>query len=181
MRLGDAPMPVPRSKAEFYSASSTGALGNAPRTWFSVEAWLASGFAGVVGVRSTQPGGRYCAFLSPAEALAECASRAKGSFVIAEAVDPASCVLQGEVRRSFRGLEVFWSRQQSDLRSALRADGQTSVGLAASALLEVCWPSSLEMLLEIVDLGGVVEFAVFDHTVGQMAHHNTIIWEVRAY
>lgn len=93
--------------------------------------------------------------------------------------------LQGEVYRSTRGLDLFYSRVAKPMRVALAERAEQVCGTTALLLLRgnLC-PNSWDWMETLLDRyhGHVVEFSCYDRPWGTLYPlYNTIFWEVRAY
>ncbi len=61
--------PAVTTKADFYRRFVNGEFGNRVQQWASYEAWEASGFTGLVGIRCKVAGGRFDPFVAPSQVL----------------------------------------------------------------------------------------------------------------
>ena len=181
-------MLAPTNKIEFYRRWREGEFGNRIRSFDSYADLCKSGYQGLTVVRYKVPGHPFCRYEIPRhqveEVLEEFVSKGarRDLFTFNESAPDSRLILQGEVCRSIRHLELHYSRAQLPMRKALREDPQCACGLQALTLLRgALWPKSLTMLQELLEYDAVVEFSAFDRAVGDIPGHNTLIWEVRNY
>jgi hypothetical protein len=111
----------------------------------------------------------------------------KRRFVIDDGVPSSRSVLQGEICRTFLGLESYLAVGYGipPMRISMALGMHKHRGyLETKILLEKYMdPSSrddLDMLLELYP-EATVEFATFDVNVGNIPGRNTILWETRNY
>ena len=176
------------SKREFFDLWRRGALGNTPRTWLDAQAAWRSG-APLVAFREVGCGGGGRHDIVPHADVLRTAEewRAAGrSYSLDETTPDHLCVLQGEVGRTWRGLEgLCGTYTRLRMRESLRAGLLRPIGGATV----LAWmerfmdPSSRDDVLALLDLypAAMVEFACYERDVGVIPGRNTIIWEVRDY
>lgn len=203
MDLAESELPQPiLTKRQMYYLLDRGLLGNAVRTWptlqealdsdcpeFSCRSRLSSsGF--------TRPQSMYHI---PREKLRESlqplTAEQRASLVFCEPPPDDHRVFQGELMRSWRGLELTYSFVQLPMKAAFAAEPPTAsrntlCGLSAVVFLRANMPvESIELLTELVDhydvLGPtanspVVEFTLFRVRCGR-DREKLLIWEVRSY
>ena len=94
-------------------------------------------------------------------------------------------LIQGEVQRTFRGLELYWTKAILPMRDAFRRyGGATALGLVASAHLQAALDTlSYEWLGYLLDTypDHIIEFSAFGVNWGTIPNRNTVFWEVRKY
>src|SRR5690606_38792375 len=105
-------------------------------------------------------------------------------LTIAEAMPASDVVIQGEIRRSDRYVDLYYSTEPLHMRPALAKSPRYAFGLAALSLLRSAMdPASsddLDLLLERYD-DAAIELTVLRRCFGIVPHRNTIFWEVRNY
>lgn len=186
------------SKADFVRRFHASEFGNRTRTWDTPGEFIAWGcrtipdeisssrdFPARFHLRNRVAGGETFYNLYWSECVAKWIDRPdKGTWYVGEMIDHSYQTIQGEVYRSPRGLELYYTRVQKPMRTAL-AEASTQVsGIIASLLLRyhLC-PRSHDWLMELLDRypDHVIEFSAFDKDVGMIPGLNAIIWEVRMY
>lgn len=137
---------------------------------------------GTYHLRNRIAGGPTYYSLSPQELLAVAEEVGSGGYYVSEMAPHEVTLLQGEVMRGPRGLELLWTTDPQPMRDALRASSQVSYGLVVRQLLEAMDAVSREWLDYLLDAydGHVVEFSTFGRRCGILGW-NTLIWEVRLY
>lgn len=188
MRLG------PKNKREFYALFGRGAFGNKGLMWNSLEAFRQSGYSAPVAIRTGGVGTR-CDYHIPAKELPKRyrefleAGWKPNQLNISAMMPDEKIVMQGEVCRNVRGLDLWYSEVKRPMRVALAEGGKRLFGLQATALLKSRMDAdSFEWLNELLDtyhkdsgMSSVVEFSVYSIPVGELQGRNTIFWEVRNY
>lgn len=180
------------SKRQFYDLWDRGILGNKPHTWVSLDEAIESGFKGLVAIRyrGAFGNGPFVPNLT-IDSLEEevekliVAGWKKEDFNFSEQLSPETAIylINGEVTRSHRGLELRFSRENKLMRDALQSSEENAYGMKANEVLKLCLRSNdREELLELLDTwpDHVVEFSGFDRPVGIYQTH-MVIWEVRLY
>ena len=92
--------------------------------------------------------------------------------------------IQGEVQRTYRGLELFYSTVKKPMRDSLREGGKQVYGVSASAILRDYLPTKdHEWLMGLLEKypDHVVEFSTFSREFGTVPGFKTVYWEVRKY
>lgn len=201
------------SKRQFYALWEAGVLGNRTFIWHKLEDALASGCPkiGFREIRKSLTAGAGAWELAERAQAGEVHDRWKVAgrqFIMDGSVPNDHSTLQGEVCRTFRGLESFlceraevaadirlknacgaWLKELEPglppMRQTMRDGWHQHRGYAAThALLERYMdPSSrddLDMLLELYP-EATVEFTCFDIDTGMIPNRNTIFWETRNY
>lgn len=186
--MADAPRQQIASKAEFYRLWKLGVLGNRPRTFETFADAYGSGCP-LIGIREVGKagGGRFDVVKRADLALTLDSWEREGRrYTMDGAVRNDLVTLQGEVCRTFRGLEGFMAvRSGTDIRAAMRAglfkpvSGSTILDLLNTFMD----PSSQDDLRDLLDLypDATIEFACFPMDVGVIPNRNTLFWEVRNY
>lgn len=193
---GCLPPPV-LSKARNYQLWRSGEYGNKLRSWRTVDEWGASGFRGLVALRTLAGGGGRCEYdLSPEEVavvLESWSSRGvrRDHVTVDEAAPAGDVVLQGEYLNDVYGTggEASWgyllySRTRLQMRDALTAAPEVASGLRADLLLSsVMTPASLDDWRVLTDRypGHVLEVSVYGRCLGDVPGRNALVWEVRRY
>jgi hypothetical protein len=183
-------------KAQMYDLYERGLFGNKLRTWDSYNSLLRSRYEGPLTVRyKGENGGKWCRYGVPFSQVPNVirewvAEGADSSLVVMnEAAPDFLLAIQGEVQRSPQGLTLFYSTERARMRDALKSSGRHAFRIEADALLKRhLWPPSYDDLMELLDTyhGGdsescVVEFSAYEIRVGDCAHRNTVVWEIRSY
>ncbi len=180
------------SKVKNFRLLRDGSFGNKLRTWGSRREVLDSGYSGTVTMRYRgNGGGSFYAYEVPLNKIRSVENEwSKGGLDVSrisfnESAPDDFLVMQGEVMRGLRGLELFYSTKQMKMRDAM-VDGDTksASGLTAKLLLETHLnPSSLADLEVLLDRfpDHVVEFSTYRFCLGDIPGRNTVIWEVRNY
>ena len=177
------------SKPQGIALWTAGAFGNKLRTWPTLEACLASGYRGRVGLRYIDPrgGGTPWEAHVPIDELAlrmlarrVCGLRDDLTLFCEEAPDHR-LILNGE----FSDLYGFYcSNIKKPMRAALKEGGRWVSVAAGRLMLKHCMtPSSwsdFEALLEVYP-EYVIELSVYDIPLGELRGRNALIWEVRQY
>lgn len=178
-----------RSKAEYYELFERGVLGNRTQTWPSLKHLIWSNFRGNVTVRYKGVDSRFhqpnC---TVPQAVAFCNSAIQQgakweNFTFAEAPPDRVRIFQGEVMRSDRYLNLYYSTLALPMREALRREGQEVQGLRAVLLLRSNLdPADYDWLWELFDTypDAVIELSTFLWSTGTL-RRRTIFWEVRNY
>lgn len=174
-------------KEEMYARYHDGLFGNRLRSWTSLEEYLASGYQGLVGIRSTTAGGQCVYNVEPTNVPATVARVSAGGSVHISEMAPHTQhgTISGEVMRSEFGLMLKYSTVRKPMREALEEELLLAVGLRAKLLLQQnCDFESYEQLMLLLDElypDHIVEFSCFSTFVGLIPRRNTLIWEVRRY
>lgn len=169
-------MKIP-DKTEMYKLLLAGTFGNTARSWSSYTDLMASGYKGLVGIRSLLPGGIFMPYV-PVENAPDIVA------TYSEMQSDDAILLQGEVYRSVEGLYLLASKLKTHMRPALREGGKHYwLSVAYAELSTALWPSDYDALMDLLAdyPDSVVEFSAYDKAVGIIPNRNTIIWEVRNY
>ena len=176
-----------KTKREFYRLWFAGALGNRPHVWADHQALHLALLRGELSyekpivIRHTNSVAWPTRYDVPA---GEALRTAPHGATFNEALDESRILIQGEVMRGERGLELTYSTTPKKMKVALSVAPMYVVGLSAKIVLDrFLSPSSRDDLEAIWDLfpDAVIEFGVYDKFVGDQPHRNTLIWEVRNY
>lgn len=182
------------SKRENWRRASAGLYGNRLRSWDTLEDLRASGWTGLVTVRTLLGGGGPCVYDVPVdrvEAVLADLGLPEAAVCFNQGAVDSTVRLQGEylndvVRVDGRTFDAAlrFSTVKLKMRDALRAGERTVYGLAARlALRDAMTPSSwadFEALLEVYP-GHVLEVSTYEGTLGDIPGRNAIVWEVRRY
>jgi len=176
------------SKAEFFRLWEAGVLGNRTNLWRDAKDAYAS-MAPEIGFRQIGKAGGGAWEKVPREDVFKTAERwtELGRTFIMDDGCPDWCRrLQGEICRTYRGLEGFLDTvNRLPMRPAIAAGHMKSVsGSTILFLLDRFMdPSSRDDLDSILELypDATVEFSCFGVDVGVFPGRNTIFWEVRNY
>lgn len=172
-----------KSKRDFVKRYQRGEFGNAAPTWPTVEAFLKDYGThqgrGLFHLRNSYPGGKtfYC---KTYEEIVQ--TTLVGCYYVSSMAPSDQTLIQGEVRRTFNGLEFFCSTVKAPMRPALRSDGALLVGLKAKIALEANLnPVSYDWLLHLLDRypDHIVELSAYSTLWGTLPGYNTVFWEVR--
>lgn len=164
----------------------SGAFGNYVRQWDNVDQVRASGYEGMLVLRTRAAGGGG----GPAVYDLSVEDAAKQPF------DPAinyfneqlndqhkHVTIQGELCRGTRGLEFRYCMLNLPMRPAIEGHSQHTYGVHALFLLQTfCCGRGYDCIMDLLDAypDHVIEFTVFDIPCGAL-DWQTIIWEVRRY
>jgi hypothetical protein len=175
------------SKRQFFAMWEQGLLGNRPNLWRDPEpAWAAR--SAFYGFREHSAGGGSWEKV-PTERFWETYNRWKAAgrvFTMDDACPDGKQLLQGEICRTWRGLEG-WLDTSSKLHmrpAAAAGFMRPCLGATVLALTQKFMdPSSQDDLWMLLDLypDATVEFTTFSVNVGVYPHRNTIFWETRNY
>lgn len=177
------------NKAQMYELLSAGRFGNHIRVWYTLDEALASGYTGLVSIRSLQVTHPVRLYHNPMEKLAEIVAGLPSSvtergLVFFEAPPDAKRTIQGELTRLDSGYYLYYSRDCSPMRIALEKDGKHAYGLAAKLILQhYLEPSDYDALQDLLDdfPGAVIEFSATSVPIGVIPHRKMVVWEVRHY
>lgn len=185
---------IPRNKSDFYKLFERGVFGNRSLTWPTLADWQQSGYQGTIAIRTKGVGTRCDYHIRPEDVVA------RYEDFLAQGYAPEQChfsqmavdstiVAQGEVLRSYRGLELTYSREQVPMRQALAKSTETAVGLQADLLLRrfccergYAWITELleEWPTEVNQCSPVIEWSAYSVPLGTLGWR-TVIWELRGY
>ncbi len=179
------------TKADMYKLYQDGRFGNKLRTWTTERDYENSGYTAPVVLRyKGSTGGKWCAYgVAPKDVKTtiskwEAEGASRSLIVFNESAPDDKLILQGEVMRSTEHLSLRYSKMKAPMRVALseaplHAGGMKAVSVLKSTMDPESW-EDLNTLLDEYD-GAVVEFSVWDTTLGSLPRRNTVFWEVRHY
>lgn len=185
------------SKRQFFDLWEAGVLGNRTMIWHDVEDALASG-SPKIGFREVgKTGGGLWELVvrAPnrddyAKTVREVATRWRMQgrrFILDNSVPNEKSTMQGEVCRTYQGLQSFLAigRGLPPMRLSIAAGLHAHRnGCETNLLLDQYMdPSSRDDLRDLMDLypDAAIEFTCFSVNVGNLPHRNTILWETRDY
>lgn len=189
------------TKNNFVPRYAEGEFGNRPITWNTLTEYLNSGYEGLIHIRNRRTGGPtwYNVHSNEVERMVRIINyggywdsptvkgwaQEKEENLYFSAMCPTECTLiQGEVQRSSRHLELLYSTARKPMRQALEERPLIAHGLRALILLRKYLNSRsmewMEHLLETYE-DHVIEFTVLQRCWGMVPGHNTLFWEVRKY
>jgi hypothetical protein len=177
-------------KRGMYELYATGGFGNRPHHWGSVDEYVNSDFAGLVGIRNRLASSPFCDCRphTRAAVIEQLMNwRRDGldwsTVVINETAPHWIQTINAEVMRTTDGIYVRWSPVQKVMREALAELSYHWTGLRALLLLQQrCDAPSYDNLVDLLDRypEHIVELSAFTRSVG-IWNWNTIFWEVRLY
>jgi hypothetical protein len=174
------------NKKQCSAMFASGCFGNHLRQWPDIESVLKSGYSGKLMLRSMGVGGgRVISNLSVEEASGIRGFVPGLNYFSEQLNDPDeyTVILQGEVFRSYRGLDLTYTKVNAPMREALSKRTDYAHGLTALMMLRnYCCPRGLDCIQELLDIyeDHVIEFTCVDKPFGSLGW-STIIWEVRSY
>lgn len=186
---------IVKNKAEFFKLWMEGVLGNRTRLWKDpFQALEEARKFGIkeIGFREVRQAGTAGAGKwekVDRELILPTALRWKGEgrkFLMDDACPNEKIIFQGEVCRTYRGLEGFLDTTgHMPMRPAMAAGNMKHYSPAATIHLieKFMDASSQEDLWALLDLypDAAVEFSTFSVNVGIFPHRNTLFWETRNY
>ena len=191
--------PTPQTKAENYELYHRGYYGNHLKFWSSLddffidldtrkwnpETHVALRTVNVPGIKLPN----YCSRTLPSEVTAIATRWVKefdirpDQIVLNEIGPDADIVLQGEIMRTQRHYDLYYSTMRVMMRQALQYAPKSACGLAAlHRVRSVMDASSFDNLQRLFDEfpEAIIEFSTYSRPVGVL-QTNTVFWEVRAY
>jgi len=177
-----------RSKRQFFELWEAGVLGNRTNLWHDPEVVLASG-APEIGFRELGFAGGGAWEKVPIDRFLETYQRWRDAgrrFVMDDGCPDWCRTLQGEIGRTYRGLEGWLDTVgQLPMRPAAAAGHMRPCsGATTLALLHRFMdPVSLDDLWALLDVypDATIEFSCFAVDVGVFPNRNTLFWETRNY
>jgi hypothetical protein len=179
------------TKQDYYRRSETLEFGNKLQVWPDFWSWRCSGYKGGIRFRSrARASGAFT--LGPPIPFDDVPSAyyklldegySESELLFCEAALHEFTVIQGEVCRSSRGLELTWSIEPGITVREAMTRAKYSSGLAVKLILESRLdPVDYEDLMELLDTypDHVVEFSVFSTDMGVLGRR-MVVWEVRRY
>ena len=185
------PAPV-LNKRDMTERWNRGEFGNKIRVWPSIKEFLDDEDLpqDTFTLRSYEPGSPHCAYdLTPRQLRDRCFVLAcdgvdMSQFYVNESASlDDKLLLQGEVCRSHRGLELRCSTVKKKMRLAFAKRVEDIHGLRANIILKCAMdPVAYDWVMELLDRypDHVVEFSTWSVPFGDLGW-NTIVWEVRKY
>lgn len=176
------------NKKQMYDLYLQGALGNALGNWNTLAECIDNCNDSKVGLRCCKINGP-CVTEKTKRELIEIVSNLytlgwlESDFIFGESPDHSRSILQGEVCRSERFIDLTYTYEKLPMRSALAKEAQYTSGICALSLLNYYMDTySYNNLMYLFDTyeDAVVEFSSFDCSCGNLGW-NTIFWEVRNY
>lgn len=190
---------TPETKQENYILYHQGYYGNHLKFWDSLDSFFLDLDAGLwnrnvpVALRTVHLPGiklpNYCSKTYPDD-VTSLATRwikefsVKPEQIVLNEIGPdKDIVLQGEIMRSEKHYDLFFSELKMMMRPALKIAPQHACGLAAIKRVEnVMDSSSYDNLHRLFDEfpEAIIEFSTYSRSVGVL-NLNTVFWEVRGY
>ena len=184
-----------RSKVDFVRRYKLGEFGNASLSWDKFNQYWHSGYDGLVHFRNKVAGGRTWYNLDRRAAWdlifelkgdrpygTRDQAPEYGNLYFSAMAPHDTTVLQGEVQRTHRGLELRYTLDPAPMRDAFKKQDQSVSGLASLMLLKSKLPPrDIEWLMYLLDEydDHVVEFSTFGVEWGTVPGFRTVYWEVR--
>lgn len=180
------------TKTEFFDLWEKGVLGNRTRLWRDSRAAQHDAYLyniERIGFRELGKGGNGAWTTSPRNMMLFVADEwtALGrKYIMDDGCPDGKRVLQGEICRTWRGLEGYLDVTAGlPMRKAMAAGHMRHCSYATvNALLDKFMDASsrddLEMLLDLYP-EATIEFSTFSVDVGIFPNRNTIFWETRNY
>lgn len=182
------------TKADFVRRYKTGEFGNTSRTWDTCDALLAYGrkfdpttpVPGLFHLRNRIAGGSTYYNLHWSGCVAKwCDQENSKDWYASEMAPHDHNLIQGELYRSERGVELFYSTKVGlPMRDALLCQPSQIHGIMVLMLLKHYMDNnSYEWTMELLDRypDHTVEFSTFSKEWGTVPGYNTVYWEVRLY
>ena len=181
-----------RSKAEFFRLWEAGVLGNRTRLWRNLDECLVDcrrfGIQEIGFREIGKTGGGAWEKVATAQVPATVDKwRAAGrQFIMDDGAPDEHRTMQGEVCRTFRGMEGFLAVGSNlPMRQAIAAGHMRSCSYLTTLTLinKFMDPSSREDFEALMELypDAAIEFTCFRINVGVFPGRNTIFWEIRNY
>lgn len=199
MTVSQAVLPV-LTKSDFVRRYNAGEFGNHSPTWGTFkefERFTKEKYPTVSAVAHTQDkyhlrnrvsGGTTHYDLNPRIAYGEWFSfvlkREDKQWYCSQMAPTDKTILQGEVQRTYRGLELFYSTVRKPMRDSLREGGKQVYGISADLILKSYLPpNDHDWLMGLLDRypDHVVEFSTYSVEFGTVPGFKTCYWEVRRY
>lgn len=181
------------SKAEHLDLWNRGLLGNKMRSWKSYADILASDYRGEFSMRTKQQSGgnsgglaTYRLKFSDLErTMNEWISKGTAieSIYFNESAPDEELVTQGEIMVTTDHYDYLYCNEPLKMREAM-SKAKVMRGIAVvSYLKEVMMPNSWDDINELFEIypDSVIEFSVYQRTLGIYPNRNSIFWEVRNY
>jgi hypothetical protein len=171
------------TKAKYIRAFGVGAFGARPAWWPSASAVEASGYTGLVVLRTLVGSNGPCVYditLAQARAIIAASTIPERLYYFNTTTDDTKVLIQGEWLND----HFLYSIVKAKMRLALARDPRTADGLKARLLLQhFMTPSSWSDFEACIDLypDHVIEVSVYDCDYGDIPGRNAIVWECRKY
>lgn len=181
-----------KTKKDFVRRYLAGEFGNRGPSWPDIDAWLSDADVQapwahykLYHVRNRVAGGTtYYDVPRPNVAPLWHSLEKPEQWYITEMAPHDRNVLQGELRLTHNGLELFASTARNvAMREALKTAKNYSGFMANMMLTETMCANSREWLGVLLERypNHVIEFSTFSVWWGTVPFHNTVFWEVRKY
>lgn len=168
-----------KNKREYYNLEKKHLLGNTLRTWYGLDAYIASNCPCNVGFRSYNTNGL---FIPKVDLEALQMLRLEGlDGIFSEKPDDSRLLLQGHIESDF---SLYYSIEKNKTLREVENSLLCMHGLQSREVLKYhLTTASYEDLCELFELypDSIIEFSVFDYCLGWAKGRNAIIWEVRNY
>lgn len=178
------------SKKENYNLYKNGFLGNKPLCWDSIKDIEDSDWKGKICMRSKLDNKKITAYNltlnEVKEKIKEWEEKGipRDKITFNQKMPDHTLRIQGEVKRSFRGLELRYTKANKPMKQGLKIDENHAYGLEAYEILKYyLFSRSYDDIKELLRLfpDSIIEFSSYDITIGNRPNRNTVIWEVRNY
>lgn len=176
-----------KTKKQFYEKYIKGILGNRIKTWETFDDVLKSGHNGLITVRSKNKNNKFCFYDVEIESAIYLLRKNKINLidcVFSESLDDKkTLLLQGDITIMSGELYLNYSRVKDKMRNVIPLF-KTAKGLVADNIIKsIMSPSSYSDIKDLVYRydNHIIEFGVYNHTIGFSRCQNTVIWEVRKY
>ena len=170
------------NKADYYIRWQNQEFGNKLRSWACFED--IAPYNGLVTMRHVEPNSKLTKYEIPVTKIKTVAVDVLSNYRFNESAPDKYLLAQGEICYNHKGWNLFWSTEKTQMRNALLNFARTSTGVVARETLKhYCCPGSFSDIEALVELypDHVIEFGCYARPLGNIAHRNTIIWEVRKY
>lgn len=178
-----------KDKQEMYRGLRAGRFGNRAISFDTLSEFQASGYTGLMGIRSIDIIGFRTRYNLPADQVAAevakiglPADTLKLQFVPMQ--PDQHLIWQGEICHLVTGLYAHISFEKAAMKIALARKSEHWQGVRLRALFQTTMTPSdqsdlEELLLDYPD--SVIELSVYDILIGTCPHRRTLFWEVRNY
>lgn len=179
------------AKHQSYVLFQEGILGNKPLTWNSLAEVKASGWEGLICIRSRKGIARSRTefnktYQESEQIVKTWVSEGMDSKNITfnQAMPDQDLVLQGEVEHTIGGLYLYGTFVKKPMNLGLAEKSFSISGFGAVSLLQKClFPQSYADLGRLLEQfpSSIVEFSSYSRSVGNLRGRNTVFWELRNY
>jgi len=154
--------------------------------WDTLEEWRSSGYTGSMHLRNRVAGGStyYDIPVAEVESTYRRVGASSQGYYLAAMAPTSKTLIQGEVQRTHRGLELHATTIAKPMREALSEASVDLRGIISIEVLKVyLCPSSYDWLNYLLGAypDHVVEFSTYGTNWGTLVGYNTVFWEVRNY